>query len=446
MPTARLGGSTPNWVAVLAIGLAQAACFSDRGLAIEIDVGDTGATSVELYLGGTACEPADNPASIDCRSIAPPPSGAAPLTGRIAFRDTTARTTAPVDGRTATFRLLPDGATDAPLPIAIAVGTKGDATDAAPVGTATLRDLVIPVHSARIARAGLVRAEPVVTDPGDPSGLTGDRVLVWSHPPPLPDQAPPICLVVEHWKDGTASRDFVVPSDDPDCDGKMHECNPSAYLGSEPGGKSPIANCFAHRTDNVCVLGSLGCSDLGGAMPGSCAAQDTEICLPSQLCGCPIASPDEPYPYQECVRSRIAVSTSTVPRIECDVPTLSDRNLCLGNSASFNFNNVNFQDGKCDQPELGSLGLTGFGTVHSFSGAEMELSSPDAPCSVTLTWKRGLLAAQNDDYGMIKIPTPRGAMLVPIVFHFHQDACTTQFTCAFNSNSDLSDAVFQCAQ
>src|SRR5262245_60920317 len=66
---------------------AQAGCFSDRGVAIEVDVGDTGATKVELFLGMTACDRTGNGAGIACTTIAPPPDGSVALAGAIWFRD-----------------------------------------------------------------------------------------------------------------------------------------------------------------------------------------------------------------------------------------------------------------------------------------------------------------------------------------------------------------------
>src|SRR5437868_9344279 len=64
-------------------------CFSDRGVAIEVDVGATGATSVELFLGKAACDSSDKAAGIACTTIAPP-DGTTPLDGSIWFRDAAA--------------------------------------------------------------------------------------------------------------------------------------------------------------------------------------------------------------------------------------------------------------------------------------------------------------------------------------------------------------------
>src|SRR5439155_23643665 len=92
----------------LAAALA-AGCFSDRGLGIEVDVGDTGATKVELYLGKTRCDPTSNAVDIDCTRIAPP-DGKVALTGNIWFRDDLLPYSAAVNGHTAAFQLRADAA------------------------------------------------------------------------------------------------------------------------------------------------------------------------------------------------------------------------------------------------------------------------------------------------------------------------------------------------
>src|SRR5262249_45374295 len=104
---------------------ALAACFSDRGVAIEVDVGATGATSVELFLGKAAWHPGDKLAGIASTTIAPP-DGTNPLDGNIWFRDAPAPYIVDVAGHTATFQLRAD--TPTTLPIVIAVGFVAEPT------------------------------------------------------------------------------------------------------------------------------------------------------------------------------------------------------------------------------------------------------------------------------------------------------------------------------
>src|SRR5690349_8399556 len=176
------GGSPPPAcpprVLAALVALAAGGCFSDRGVAIHIDVGATGATSVELFLGKAACDSKDKLAGIACTTIAPP-DGTTPLDGAIWFRDAAAPLTAAVSGGKAVIQLRAGAATT--LPIVIAVGFAADATAAGkhPIATATLHDLAIPVDSARVVTVALTAAAPVVLEPGDTRNLSEDRVMVW---------------------------------------------------------------------------------------------------------------------------------------------------------------------------------------------------------------------------------------------------------------------------
>src|ERR1043165_7814752 len=98
---------TPGAYGAVVVALAAlAGCFDDKGLGIEVDVGDTHASKIELYLGKVACNAADNDAGIDCSSIAPPDGTVAPPTGTVAlggdiwFRDSPLPYTADVEGKT----------------------------------------------------------------------------------------------------------------------------------------------------------------------------------------------------------------------------------------------------------------------------------------------------------------------------------------------------------
>src|SRR5215813_10757841 len=101
-------------IGALAIAVGAAGCFSDRGLAIEVDVGDTGAATVELYIGKTKCDPSSDGVDIDCTKIAPP-DGTTALPGTIWFRDDLLPDSARVVGHKATFQLKADSATTLPI-------------------------------------------------------------------------------------------------------------------------------------------------------------------------------------------------------------------------------------------------------------------------------------------------------------------------------------------
>src|SRR5882724_9505884 len=104
----------------LVIALCATGCFSDRGVVIEVDVGDMGVASVELFIGKEECAPNTAPKGFSCDGGIAPMGGTNPLPGRMFFRDAPSEDKALVNGRTVTFQLKADKAT--PLPIVIAVG------------------------------------------------------------------------------------------------------------------------------------------------------------------------------------------------------------------------------------------------------------------------------------------------------------------------------------
>lgn len=417
--------------AALVIALCAAGCFSDRGVAIEVDVGDTGANSVELYIGKTACDKA-NAAGITCTTIAPPPDGRFALRGDIWFRDAPAPYIAQVKGRTATFELKADTATT--LPIVIAVGTVAtDPEGARGVGTATLTDLAIPINSARIVTTTLVGANPVVPGQGPAATSTEDRVLVWTKQMP-----PSSCVLVEHWVHGQATRVFVVPASDPDCDDVVPECNPAAYHGtSAVGGADGEPDCITGDTSGACVLGSFGCVD-GGAKTTTCLPQHRQVCVPSQFCGCDLDG--------TCTQGKVDTDVA-IPRIQCVVPVAAIAlTVCPGLSAEVDLGS-HYPTGDCgQQPLLGSLQAAGFGNSLAFNGAEMEVASVSAPCKIAIKTKGGTLPAlPSDDHGVVKLDTSNGALLVPLLLQFRTGICgTTPLVCM--ALGDDANTLWSCAK
>ncbi|HEX7838816.1 MAG TPA: hypothetical protein VF469_15170 [Kofleriaceae bacterium] len=428
-------GSSLASLALLAAALAG--CFSDRGVAIEVDVGTTGASTIELFLGAQACDRKDTTAGIACTTIAPPPDGSVPLGGNIWFRDAPAPYTAEANGRTATFQIRAEAPRT--LPIVVAVGFVRDAQSPQglrPVATATVRNLTIPVDNARVITTALVPAGPVQLAPDDTRNLTDDRVKVW------PKKAPQSsCVVVEHWDHGQLQRDFVVPEDDPDCDDvPAPECNPAAYHGMNTvGGGAFRPDCFAPGT-SACVTGELGCSDDVPGKNTTCVAEHDQVCVPGMFCGGPCNRFDE-----SCLRT---LAASDIPRIDCDVPTLSPvLNLCPGADQITPIQlDPHYQGGECDQqPLISALDLGGFGTSASFSGAVMELGSPMQPCHFNLQWKSGPRTIPDTlDYGLIRVAADKGALLIPIAFHFMPGACgVTPFKCSVTGPT--ADSLWSCA-
>jgi hypothetical protein len=425
------GGSRLCIAGALAIALG-AGCFSDRGVVIEVDIGDTRASEVELYLGKTKCDPANNPAGIDCTAIAPP-DGTVALGGTIWFRDDASPYRATVKGRTATFHLT--AASKTTLPIVIAVGRSLTPLRPIAEGTATLRDVEIPVDRGRIVTVALAAAQPVVARPIDAKNLTEDRVREW--PKTAPESS---CVVVEHWNNGQAERDFIVPAEDPDCDDvQKPECNPAAFHGAGIVGGAPIKpDCVVENTER-CVIGN-GCSDDHPGEITECAALPRELCVPSALCAnCSSLAGD-------CIRDTIA-GDPVIPRVVCEVPTTAALDMCGGeNSAVIDLTTVPeyFGRGCGRQPLLASLQANGFSTRASFGGATFELSGAGDQCTFTVTWKSGSPRV-GTDHGFVVLETRNGGVLLPIAFQFLSEppTCTLPMKCIVLS---APDTMWSCVQ
>jgi len=426
------GASAVRLASMLLCSAALAAgCFSDRGLAIEVDVGDTGASSVELFLGKSACG-GNDAAGIDCKAIAPPPTGSVPLRGDVWFRDDLALDTAQVKGHTATFQLRSDTVAAIPIVIAIGLDAGGD-----PVATATLHDVTIPINSARVVTATLIAARPVQPGTVVARNVTEDRVMVWSKTTP-----PSACVVVEHWESGTPTRSFIVPREDPDCDDVISECNPAAWHGMAAAGAAARPDCFTKQQTSACVLGSRACSDVGGPQIGECAPQhDTMVCVPDRFCDC--TGLDE-----GCLRGFLETTPPPIPYIDCDLP-MAMLNVCPDKaSAAISLDGHFPRSQTCEQPLITSLALASFATSSVFDGAKIELTSPQSACNFSLVWKSGSRTRPIDaiDYGAIKVPTSMGAVVIPIALRFHPitvDLCgNATIRCELK---DMPDSLWSCA-
>jgi hypothetical protein len=430
-------GGAASRLAVLAIAAAgTVGCFSDRGLAIDVDVAGTGATSVELFLGKTACEASDHAAEIDCKALGPPPAGSAPLRGSIWFRDDLAVDAVPVTGSRATFQLRSSSATT--LPVVIAVGLiQGDH----PVGVATLHDVAVPAGSARVLATALVPAGAVqATVPAKTA--VEDRVQVWRKAAP-----PSSCVVAEHWEGGAATRSFVVPGQDQDCDDFVdNDCNPAAYLGMTMPGTASRPDCFAPQP-SACVLGSRGCTDGNAPRTGACGPQhDATTCVPDRFCACTDGIGGA------CWQDQVRTMPLAVPFIDCSIATtqIAPVTVCPGpgqDTAMIALDAHFTQDETCGTPTIASSSLLGFGSSASFGGAVMELTSPKKPCNFSITWKTGARTTGDAvELGAVRLQTPSGALVLPIVLRFHPTVTSCigpQFSCALTDVA--TDGVWSCA-
>lgn len=425
-------------VALAATALAIAGCFSDRGLVIEIDVGDTGATSVALFLGMTPCGASVVPAGIDCRTIAPPPAGSPPLRGDIWFRDDAAGQVVTVQGRRATFQLRSDAATTIPLVVAVAtVPADGPGGMMREVAMAVLSQVSIPTDTGRVLRTTMLAAGPMMPGGPPPSGPSADRVMVWNKPQNA-------CVAIEHWQDGmVVTRSFIVPASDPDCDDVVApECAPSVFLGTANAGQAASADCLSSQGDG-CELGSHGCSDGDdGRRGGECAPQQARTCVPDAFCGCPAVDP-------ACFENRLA--GADMPRIDCHFPMDDKLSLCQNNaSATIALGGPPMGGATCAQPRIGDLTLDRFATSAEFGGATLTLSAPRDPCNFAITWSAGTRTTSDPvSFGAIELAGHSGALVLPLVVHFDQlslGGCASALTSSCQIMAAPDDGVWACTQ
>jgi hypothetical protein len=411
MPQPRRQAIVQVAAAIAAIALGAPGCFSDRGVAIQVDVTGTTASLVELYLGQTDCVASDKPASIDCSGIGPPSSGL--LEGTVRFRDAAARYTATVANQRATFRLEAEVPTS--LPIVIAVGFDRDQN---PVGTATLTALDIPVHSARVVTTALVPAGKIASTAGiDTRKLNEDRVAVWAQ-----SHAESACVAVEHWRNAAKpTRDFIVPIGDPDCDEvAAPECAPAVYHGARLTGGSDGEYSCTVATPTACALSGPGCSDDGGSQ--ACLPPSANpACVPMALCECD-------HLDRACIESHFG---STMPYLHCEVPMTLQGEACPSprDATQIDLGNK-FPSSSCGREPLITGLLSGaFGNSFAFGGAVLEVGSANAPCNFELKWTEGTrLAGELKDHGAIKLTTRIGAVVLPLELSFSV-GCGAGLTC-----------------
>jgi hypothetical protein len=315
------------------------------------------------------------------------------------------------------------------VPIAIVVGSNANGV----VGVATLRGLQILAQGSQIAGVMLTPASAL------PAATDQDRVVIWAPPNTSASSSSPVCIGVKH-HDGTRT-DFVVPADDPDCDGikRDNECNPTAYLGTtEPMPGSALPSCVNDHflAPGPCVLGNTGCDEAAHDSP-TCVPQTEQRCVPASFCtACKDFNPGCTGPY-------VINTPDMTPRIECVIPMNTDIGSCAS-EAVVDLSTKYPSDGTCGTPKLLELSAKDTGSDPSFDGVKLAVSAVDKPCKLEVTWKGGSHPATDvASSGLVKLETPRGALYVPIVLRFVPAPCLTMpFGCALMGNPN--DSMWTC--
>jgi hypothetical protein len=408
----------------LAIALLAAGCFSDRGLAIEVDVGDTGSTTVELFAAEAACA-ADAAQGLGCASLQPRGIERR-LAGDLYLGAAAAPFVAQVEGRIARFRLQADR--DTVLPILIAFGS----TAAGPSGAVTLYDLNLPADRAETVRTTLEAADELTAG----SVATGQRAVVW----PGADDKTRSCVAVEHLTGGEATRDFIGPADDPDCDGYTGaaECDPEVFKSEHPSPRA-APTCFTAVPGQACLLGAQGCMD-GMGRTLTCDPFAAKVCVPDRFCEC-----TGPSGGEACI-PRNDETFPGIPHFHCDVhvPVGGDA-VCQSDSDTIEL--PHFGGGDCgNKPVISGprlADLADASDTHAFGDAELAVSHVDKGCA--LQFKVSGSHALGTELGMVRITGPGGAMILPIAVSFVALPCVgRRLECRFE-DSGPDDKLWACA-
>ncbi len=269
-----------------------------NGAYVSVQVGDKAIDTVVLYLGLDPCTDQDQAVC----AITPQGVGSslAPGSGGGSwYRDANNDYSAAVSAGTAHFHIEASAA-DQTLQL-VAVGLSGGRYGT-PVASRVLRDVVVPARKAVEIDADLQRAAPLAASDGQQDQPDGDYVAIWQSQNPA---AVSDCVVAEHWSGGNATRTFVVPMEDPDCDGYATsdplECDPLWFDRMTMVARFSDSNCATgQHVANIssCVLGGVPCIDGKGTSAGSgmCDPVDPTTCVPQAVCNSMCAQPGAQLP------------------------------------------------------------------------------------------------------------------------------------------------------
>jgi len=281
--------------------LALAGC--DDGVVIEVRT--PGATdNVELFLGIEEC--------FDCPGVSPSAAtGSVPLPGHVYFRDdsktTASRYTRQASGGVASFHIKPSDLAQEVLTLAVFA-------EGAQVSATIVQNIDLSGGAQHLILE-LAPAQDMLPPPVPPDG---NYVAVWEQANTSPASA---CFAFEQWRNQEfQGRAFIVPKQDPDCDGilEANECNPYVANGTgEPEIAAGTACLVPQELANgtrTCRIGGPACSDADPSQTTACAP--SSYCIPNAACAtCDVNAED---PVQTC----LPVIQAAKPRLVCKLPVL----------------------------------------------------------------------------------------------------------------------------
>lgn len=146
----------------------------------------------------------------------------------------------------------------------------------------------IPANTAETWRIELKSAGPATdafTIPPAP-GERYERVHAWKRERVENADALSRCLALQFWNETTRLWEglFIVPDSDPDCDGRLVECDPLHANFNVGGGPTTCVTPVTDQLSAPCVIGAAQCED-GVSAAAKCFSSTTNLqCVPQQLC------------------------------------------------------------------------------------------------------------------------------------------------------------------
>jgi hypothetical protein len=415
-------------VPVLAVAAVIAGCGSP-GLQLEVGVGDTGVTRIELIVGAP-CE--------SCPAMMAAPG--------VALRDASIYSSphpdawfADVDSAFAGFFLHVDGDSDQRIPVLVLVGY-----DSAnhPIQYAMKQDIVVPSADEQYWR---IKLKPITRIDDSVPATDSERLAVWRHP----DQREPSCAMIEHSSDSGVTTRAIVPPTDPDCDHvQLAECSPYVPNAQDVRSSLGQSDCVLIQptpSAPVCMMGGPNCTDGVPMTASTCGRLDEDYCLPSSMCEC---APRDAL----CIGRKFLMGTNdgTVTTFRCSVPITETGTVCPGGATTVldgrdllaigtNCTSIRFLDQFFAGPVLGD--------TLAFETATLALSGFGNGCTVQI----GLLgslpnpASTHTTFTMVDLAVDTGQHIaLPLRVSTVTD-CTQPFKCALVQAS-TNDAVYLCGR
>ena len=418
--------------------LACVAACSHNSMVIEVVTSDPQVARVELVLVESHCD--------SCTGDAPP-SSLTKATGDVYYQLAGDRFTAPVSAGVAGFTLEPGADSDEILRL----GAIGFDAQGIPKGIALIdQDIHIKQHLGEVFRVDLTSRDiqPAV---GPLPGFTinpNDTVIVW-RAPNAPDTTASCIAVLG------AANTFVVPHDDPDCDGitGAAECDPFWYEYAKPANTTTPQYCLEQQSSiHPCTIGTeVGCVD-GQSQEG---CHPDNYCMPERAC-VDCNDPTDP----QCTDKVGTDSNGVVPRIHCLVPLVGVQGnyvSCTTGIAAINFD-AQFTTPSACEPGLikpiltlppapmSSLAVdTGQGPV------TFTIANPMAPCTFQIIPIATVSNIPSRSVpAMVVLHGPTRELILPLVVDFTsagQTGCSgtaTAVSCTVDASA-FADPMWTCA-